>query len=198
MSSSIPPFGRHRAEQRSERATSRSATQEALRPSNSGELGVTLPLYSTGLQSADHLSSRDLFCPASLSDERTSAGAGFRAGVSIRESLTHDGADRGGAAPALWAAAQATVDLRWAARAVRAWVEARAHIPIREDVAGTDDQGSPAGYKGSKLKRSQQINSIPRVGPCARSILSQRRSSSGWSGSAKHENLSPRPARVKR
>src|SRR4051794_12036491 len=101
MSSSIPPFGRHRAEQSSERAISRSATQEALRPSHSGDFGVTLPLYSTGLQSADHLSSRDLFCPASLSDERTSAGAGFRAGVSIRESLTHDGADRGGAAPAL-------------------------------------------------------------------------------------------------
>ena len=160
MSSSIPPFGRHRAEQRSERATSRSATQEALRPSNSGDLGVTLPLYSTGLQSADHLSSRDLFCHASLSDKRTSAGAGFRAGVSIRESLTHDGADRGGAAPALRAAAQAAVDLSRAMWAGWAWVEACAHIPIREDIAGTDDQGSPAGYKGSNHKRSQEVNSI--------------------------------------
>ena len=46
------------------------------------------------------------------------------------ECLVHDGPDRGGAAPALGTAAQTSVDLRWAARAVRAWVEARAHLSV--------------------------------------------------------------------
>jgi len=50
-------------------------------------------------------------------------------------------------APALGTAAQTSVDLCWAARTVRARVEARAHIPVRKCIAGANDQGKPQRSK---------------------------------------------------
>ena len=86
--------------------------------------------YPPGFQPAAHFSGRDPLVPASPSGEGASAGADVRAGVSIRECLIHDGPNCGSAAPALGTAAQTSVDLGGAARAIRAWVEARAHISV--------------------------------------------------------------------
>ena len=60
----------------------------------------------------------------------------------LGQRLIHDGADRGGAAPALGAAAEGAVDLGRRAWAVRTRVEAGAHLAVREDIARADDHGN--------------------------------------------------------
>ena len=67
-----------------------------------------------------------------------------RAGLCVHgpgggECLVHNGADGAGAMTAFGAAAQATVNLRRRAWAVRPRIETGAHIIVRENVTGADD-----------------------------------------------------------
>lgn len=59
--------------------------------------------------------------------------------MSGTQRFVHDGSDRAGAATALRAAAEALVDLGRRAWAIRARLEARPHLVVREDVTMTDD-----------------------------------------------------------
>jgi hypothetical protein len=78
--------------------------------------------------------------------ERTGGGTLGRAGVEpgLGESLIHDRPDGRGASSAFRPATEAAVDLGRGAGAVRAGGQAGTHLPIGENVARTDDQGSPA------------------------------------------------------
>lgn len=59
----------------------------------------------------------------------------------LSNGLIHNGADRGGAAPTLRTASEATVDLSGSAWTIRPRVEAGTHLIIGEDVARADNHG---------------------------------------------------------
>ena len=82
------------------------------------------------------------FVGVGLPGKRAGRSAVCRAGVPLDQRLVHDGADRGGAASALRAAAEGSVDLGRGAGAVRARVETGAHLPVREDIARANDHGN--------------------------------------------------------
>jgi hypothetical protein len=63
--------------------------------------------------------------------------------VLLSMGLIQEGADGGGTAPAFRATAEVTVDLSRGAGAIRAWIEAATHLPVGEDIARAEDQGSP-------------------------------------------------------
>jgi hypothetical protein len=88
-----------------------------------------------------------------------------RAGVPLPMGLIHDGADRGGAAPALRAAAEGAVHLGRGAGAVRAGVEAGTHLAVREDIARADDHGNIQFGIASRACTSRQLGPMPTVVP---------------------------------
>jgi hypothetical protein len=88
-----------------------------------------------------------------------------RAGVPLLMGLIHDGADRGGAAPALRAAAEGAVHLGRGAGAVRAGVEAGTHLPVREDIARANDHGNIQFGIASSACTSRQLGPMPTVVP---------------------------------
>ncbi len=113
--------------------------QGKISPSDDGRAGLPFPRFQA-------LGFRELV-GVGLPGQWTGRFAPCRARVPLCVVLIHDGADRGGAASALRAAAEAAVDLGRRAGAVRAGVEAGTHLAVREDIARANDHGdTQSGY----------------------------------------------------
>jgi hypothetical protein len=62
----------------------------------------------------------------------------------LGQRIIHDGADRGGTAPALRTAAEAAIDLGRRTGTLGSGIEAGTHLAVREDIARADDHGRPS------------------------------------------------------